>query len=176
MAFDDLVRQVRERELALEQRHADTRASWRGLRGAWREGWTPTRIVLAGMVGGFLVGRARPMRKVAGLPASRWVQIGTSLWSLTASFRAKQAANTAEEAADEAGVAAVVAADTAEVAASEVAASATGTQPAPGTVGAAAVGATDAPRPGVSDARRRADPQWDSAPRPAEAATELSER
>ncbi len=176
MAFDDLLRQVRDRDLALEQRHAHARASWRGLRSTWREGWTPTRIVLAGLVGGFLVGRARPMRKVTGLPASRWVQIGTSLWSLTASFRAKQAADTAEVAADEAGVAAEVAADTAEEAATEVAA-ATGAHPDPAPLaGGAAPGIADAVRPGVSDARRRVDAQWDTAPRPAEAATEVSER
>src|SRR5690606_41666450 len=100
----------------------------------------------------------------------------TSVWRWPAAWGGRQAGNTAEEAGEWAGVGAVAAAGTAEVAGRGVAASAPGTQPAPGTVGAAAVGATDAPLPGVSDGRRRADPQWDSEPRPAEAATELSER
>ncbi|MGJ4803662.1 hypothetical protein [Luteimonas sp. SDU82] len=175
MRFDDLVQRVREREASLEQRHAHARASWQGLRSSWREGWTPTRIVLAGLLTGFATGRVRPVRRVAGLPASRLVQIGTSLWSLAASFKAKDAARTAEVAAGDAGVAAEVAADTAGVAASataggapEAAAAAAHAQAAAATIAAH--------RPGVSEARRRADPQWESAPRPAEAATELSER
>lgn len=166
MAFDDLIQRVHERELALEQRHAHARASWRGLRNKWREGWSPTRIVLGGMLSGFLVGWARPMRKVTGLPASRWVQIGTSLWTLVASSKAKHAASTAEAAAGTAGVAAQTAAGTAEAAAATTngAAAASGASPVP------------PPRPPPAEARRRADPQWEREPRPAEAATEISER
>jgi len=190
MRFDDLVQRVHDSEHALELQRSHTRTTWQGLRTSWREGWTPPRIVLAGLLGGFLVGRAQPVRKVVGLPASRWVQIGTSLWSLAASFKAKDAATTAEAAADEAGVAADVAADTASVAAvsngAGVAAGATSAAVAADTsgvaraAGAAAQGSmspgSPTARPSATDARRRADPQWQTEPRPAEAATELSER
>lgn len=174
MGFQDLVQRVRERELALEQRHAEASASWQGLRGRWRAGWTPTRIVLGGLLGGFVIGWARPVRRVTGLPASRWVQIATSLWSMTASFRAKEAATHAEAAAGEAGVAAEVAAETADVAAA-----ATGV---PGTAhvapasGAEPTAAAAPARPLPSDAPRRVEAGWETAPRPAEAATEVSER
>lgn len=174
MGFHDLVQRVRERELALEQRHAQASASWQGLRGRWREGWTPTRIVLGGLLGGFVIGWARPVRRVTGLPASRWVQIATSLWSMTASFRAKEAATHAEAAAGEAGAVAETAAETAEVAATATGVADTAAAPA---APAAEAGAPVAPaRPLPSDARRRVDTGWDTEPRPAEAATELSER
>lgn len=178
MRFDDLVQRVHDSEHALELQHAHARTSWRGLRTSWREGWTPTRIVLAGLLGGFLVGRAQPVRKVVGLPASRWVQIGTSLWTLAASFKAKDAATTAEAAADDAGVAADVAADTASDAGVAVGAAVAGVADvAHAATGGAGPGVMPADgRPSVSDARRRADPQWQTEPRPAEAATELSER
>ena len=173
MRFDELVQRVQDTEHALELQHAQARTSWRGLRTSWREGWTPTRIMMGGLLSGFLVGRARPMRKVVGLPASRWVQIGTSLWSLAASFKAKDAANTAEHAADDAGVAADIATDTA-TGTGAAAAGVAGMAPAAGVAGPAPVASPG--RPSAPDARRRADPQWQTEPRPAEAATELSER
>lgn len=193
MRFEDLIQRVHEREHALELQRSHTRTRWQGLRTSWREGWTPTRIVLGGLLSGFLMGRAQPARRMVGLPASRWVQIGTSLWSLAASFKAKDAATTAEAAADEAGVAADIAADTAigTGAAAGVAAAgaadiarAAGARATAGTSGAAGIAGAGAAhaaspaseRPSVSDARRRADPQWQTEPRPAEAATELSER
>ena len=84
MRFDDLVQRVHDTEHALELQRTHTGHSWRGLRTSWREGWTPTRIVLAGLLSGFVVGRVKPWGKVVGLPASRWVQIVTSLgaWRL----------------------------------------------------------------------------------------------
>ncbi|MGY1411193.1 hypothetical protein ACW5EG_16670 [Luteimonas sp. A611] len=172
MRFDDLVQRVHDTERALELQRSHTRNRWRGLRTSWREGWTPTRIVLAGLLSGFLVGRVQPVRKVVGLPASRWVQIGTSLWTLAASFKAKDAATTAEAAAGEAGVAAHVAADTAIGTGAAVAA---GTADIARAASVAAQSASPV-RPSASDSRRRADPQWQTEPRPAEAATELSER
>ena len=91
MRFDELVQRVHDTEHALVLQRLHTGNKWRGLRTSWREGWTPTRIVLGGLLSGFLVGRVQPVRKVVGLPASRWVQIGTSLWSLAASVKAKDA-------------------------------------------------------------------------------------
>src|SRR5690606_5245355 len=60
MRFDELVQRVQDTEHALELQHAQARTSWRGLRTSWREGWTPTRIMMGGLLSGFLVGRARP--------------------------------------------------------------------------------------------------------------------
>lgn len=172
MRFEELVQRVHDTEHALELQRSHTRETWRGLRTSWREGWTPTRIMLAGVLSGFLVGRAQPVRKVVGLPASRWVQIGTSLWSLAASFKAKDAARTAEHAADDAGVAADIATDTA----TGTDATAAGMARAAGVAGHGPAPAASPGRPSAPDARRRADPQWQTEPRPAEAATELSER
>ncbi|AKC87066.1 hypothetical protein [Pseudoxanthomonas suwonensis] len=114
---------------------------------AWRRGWTPGRIVVAGLVSGFLVGRAEPLSKIGG---SRWLQMLSTVSSMVASLRAAAAS-------EEAGQSADVAAQEAAAANQNVAA-ATGQAPAAATAPAAA----DLP-----PAR---------APSPAEAATELSER
>lgn len=168
MGFHDLLRRVEDDERALELRRAQTRASWHGLRGSWRKGWTPTRIVLLGLAAGLVIGRARPARALSGMSAARWVQMGTSLWSLGASLRAKDAATSAEVAADEAAVASEIAAGTTAGVAAKVEAAVDEHRPfVPSAAGYP---------PGVPEARRRADPQWESAPRPAEAATELSEQ
>ena len=105
-------------------------ASYRHLRNSWREGWTPLRIVAAGLVSGFLVGRAEPLAAVGG---ARWLQMVGAVSSL---FASAQATFAAEQAGD--------AVDTAE----EI--------------------ATD-------QAEEAEHPQHATAPRPAEAATELSE-
>jgi len=114
---------------------------------AWRRGWTPGRILAAGALAGFLVGRAEPLSRVGG---ARWLQLMGTVSSLLASLRA---ASASEEASATADVAQEVAA---------VAATAAG---APVVAPAAAPAATHAP----------AEPHA-RAPAPAEAATELSER
>lgn len=164
MNVDQLKRRVERSEQLMEGRleQADLHRTQLGRR--WREAWTPGRIVIAGLVGGFLVARVRPLRGAGSVPVSRWLELATSLSGLFATFKAASAADSAETAATEANDAT----DTAEAVVEE--AVATQAAPATGTGGVAAAGAT------VSDGRRRPEPAWDRAPTPAEAATEISER
>ncbi|TYT27029.1 hypothetical protein FZO89_12590 [Luteimonas viscosa] len=162
MRFERLRDEVVMAERRLETRHLRAQTNWRVLKTIWRESWTPGRIVAIGLAGGFLFGRARPLKKMGAVSPARWVQLASAVSGLLASLKAKQAADTAEVAAADAGHAAD-AADEAVDTADAVA----GNEAAP--AGEAA------PRT-VSDGRRRADTQWSSEPRPAEAATELSER
>lgn len=164
MNFNQLRRRVERSEQLVEGRMQQASLHRAQLGKRWREAWTPGRIVIAGLVGGFLMARARPMRGVGAVPVSRWLQLATSLSGLFASLKAATAAQTAETAATEASDAA----DTAEAVA--------GGEPAPRAVGAPADAAADVARPSVSDGRRRPEPRWEQAPPPAEAATEISER
>lgn len=162
MNFDQLHRRVSRCEQRVEARGTHAQAQWQALKTRWREGWTPARILGAGLIGGFLFARARPLRTLGAVSGTRWVQLATSLSGLFASLKAATAAATAESAANDAETAADSAADTVEAAVDDAA-------PAPE--------ADDDPvAASVSDGRRRPDPQWERAPHPAEAATELSER
>lgn len=62
MNFDALQRRVARAEQAVVVHETRTRQQWAQLRTTWRTGWTPGRIVIAGLAAGFLVGRARPLR------------------------------------------------------------------------------------------------------------------
>ncbi|WP_024870083.1 hypothetical protein [Pseudoxanthomonas suwonensis] len=117
---------------------------------AWKRGWTPPRIVIAGLVSGFLVGRAEPLSRVG---AARWLQMAGTISSMLATLRAAAASEEAGAAADEA----------AQQAASvnQGVAEATGQEPA-------------VPPENAFDPQAGAAPV--RAPSPAEAATELSER
>lgn len=122
---------------------------------AWRAGWSPTRIVVAGFLSGFLIGRAEPLSKVGG---ARWLQMLGTVSTMVASLRAAAAS-------EDAGASADVAAEQAASANQNVA-EATGQAPAvPVDPAAARTGA------GAPDAAAMA-----RAPSPAEAATEISER
>jgi len=165
MNFEALKRRVERSERLVEGRIEQASEHRTRLGQQWRQAWTPGRIVVIGLVGGFLVARARPMRTLGAVSATRWVQLATSLSGLFAALQAAWAAQTAESAAKDAEGAADVATAVAEDAA-------TATVPQ-----AQAVAGGEAVAPGpVSDRRRRPDPQWDTAPSPAEAATEVSER
>lgn len=166
MNFDALKRRVERSERLVEGRIEQASACRARLGRQWRQAWTPGRIVVIGLVGGFLAARARPMRTLGAVSATRWVQLATSLSGLFAALQASWAAQTAESAAKDAEGAA----DTATA----VAGDAAGTE----TVPQAAAGAEDEAMdpPSVSARPRRRDPQWDTAPSPAEAATEVSER
>jgi len=117
---------------------------------AWRRGWTPGRIVVAGFLSGFLVGRAEPLSRVGG---ARWLQVLGTLSTMFASLRAATASEEAGEAADAA------AQDAAQ-------ADAEATH---------ATGAPAMPDP-QAQTRATAAPATARQPAPAEAATELSER
>ena len=113
---------------------------------AWRRGWTPGRIVAAGLLSGFLVGRSQPLSRMDG---ARWLQMAGTVSSMFAALRAAAENASAAEAAEA----------SAEAGNPAGAAPAAAPSPAPDALGTAA--------PAPSMAR---------APAPAEAATELSER
>ena len=69
----------------------------------WKEGWTPARIVIAGLASGFLIGRAKPL-KLAG--SGGLLNLVTALSGLLASGNAQAAATEAGQAAEAADSAA----------------------------------------------------------------------
>lgn len=167
MSFKDLQAKVTRAEAALEARERQTAADFRVFGSIWRDGWTPPRIIVAGLAGGFLLGWARPGRTIAGAEPARWLQLAGSIAGLVGSVQAAFAAGKAKDAAEDAGEAVQAPATTG---AAGVAAG-----PAAATAGASAVGGLDGAARTPRVDRRRPDPAWDAPPRPAEAATELSE-
>ena len=108
MSFEKLLQKVEQAENAVQAQQRQTAADWRQLKLSWKSSWTPGRIVLAGLVAGFLVQRAEPGKAVAS---------GGGLLRMLASLSALLASTKAQSAADEAGEAADVAGETAETAA-----------------------------------------------------------
>ncbi|MFT3897205.1 MAG: hypothetical protein QM719_05850 [Thermomonas sp.] len=100
MSFAQLIAKVHQAERALEAQERRASANWRQLKSSWREAWTPGRIVIAGAIAGFLVGRARPLRMVDGGNA---LQMVGALAGLFAGGQAQAAADEAEQAAEDAG-------------------------------------------------------------------------
>lgn len=148
MKFAALQRRVQRAEFVLERRGEQARACWGNAKQAWRDGWTPWRILAAGLVAGFLTGRAEPM--AATLNGPRALRMLSAVSSLFASVQATVAAHAAGAAEEQAGAAEEKASEAADM--------------------SAAV-ATGAPVP-----RPATEPESPpTAPRPAEAATELSE-
>lgn len=150
MKFEALQKRVQRAEHLVELRAERSVSEWDSLKQTWRTGWTPARIIAAGLAAGFLVGRAKPMRAISG---TRWMPLVSSISSLFASVKAAMAAGHAGEAAD-------TAVETADEAATRA------QQTAP---------FDDMEEPAVDE------PFYDEdgdviAPRPAEAATEVSER
>lgn len=97
VSFDALMEKVRQAEVALEAKERQTVAHWRQVKVAWRSAWTPGRIVVAGLVSGFVVGRAEPFKRAAGGGA---LQLISALSGLFASGSAQAAAAEASSAAD----------------------------------------------------------------------------
>lgn len=127
MSFDKLIAKVKQAEDALEAQERRFAADVRQLKASWRAGWTPWRIVIAGLASGFLIGRAEPLRAAA--KGGNAMQLITMLSGLFAGGSAQAAASEAEHAAESAeDVAVAVAPDAvppataARVAASEQAA------------------------------------------------------
>lgn len=166
MKFEAIRRRVERSEQLVEGRALQTGERMGALRRTWRESWTPSRIILAGLAAGFLVGHTDPTRALKRLGGGgRWVQLVGVLASLFASLQSALAAGKADEAVDHADAAADEAGDAADA--------------AQAVAGADAMRVDDAdadaePRP-LPD-RRRPDPTWSTPPAPAEAATEISER
>ena len=97
MSFEDLIGKVKQAETALETSERQTSARWKEMKHVWKDGWTPGRIVLAGLASGFLVGRAKPLRIASG---GGVLNLMTALSGLFASGSAQAAANEAGHAAD----------------------------------------------------------------------------
>ncbi|NDK37860.1 protein sip-5 [Pseudoxanthomonas gei] len=108
VTFEQLIAKVKQAEDLLEARERATSSRYRQLKQAWQEGWTPLRIVSAGLVSGFLVGRAEPLGAVGG---ARILQMVSAVSSLFASAQASVAAGEAKDAADDAGEVAAGAAE-----------------------------------------------------------------
>jgi hypothetical protein len=148
MNFEQLRARVERAESLVEGRSEVARCQWSILRQSWREGWTPLRIVVAGAVTGFLVGRSEPLKAMTG---SRWLQMIGSISAMITSLQAAAAAEQAEDAAESAEA-------TAEQAQQDVS------------------GQAPYPEEPLVDEGFDADLHRATQPRPAEAATELSER
>ena len=99
MGFKQLLTKVEQAEAALETRERLVADDWRQLKRTWKETWTPARVIIAGLVSGFLVGRAQPLRTVAR--SGQFMQLVTMLSGLFAGGTAKVAAEEAEHAADQ---------------------------------------------------------------------------
>ena len=114
MGFKQLIAKVAQAEDALEAQERRVVAHWRELKGSWKDAWTPGRIIIAGLVSGFVIGHAEPLRAAAR--SGQIMQLVTMLSGLFAGGTAKVAAEEAEHAAETAEeVAAAVAPQTAQV-------------------------------------------------------------
>ncbi|WP_312367791.1 protein sip-5 [Stenotrophomonas sp.] len=151
MNFEALQRRVRRAEAVVQIRAEETTQSWQQLDRSWRSAWTPGRIIVVGLAGGFLAGKLEPGGAFSG---ARWLQMIGSVSGLVASAQA----SVASFAAAAAGMAASHAADAADDADD------------------AAADAEQAAAPAAASARAAAPGNANPVPpRAAEAATELSE-
>ncbi|MCD9027159.1 protein sip-5 [Luteimonas sp. BDR2-5] len=177
MNFEGLKSRVERAESLVDGRLSQTGDRYAALKLSWREAWTPPRIILAGLIAGFVTGRSQPrdaLQKLGKLGGPKSIQLVTSIASMLTSMQAAYAAATAEKAADTADDAANDVQDAAATVQQEAQAPgpATGTaapsQAAPSTTPEVP---DDAPRPD----RNRPDPALTAQPPPAEAATDVSE-
>ena len=106
MRFGALQRRVKRCEQVVTVRLGETQDHWSTLSDVWRKGWSPLRIVVVGLAGGFIAGKLEVPGKVNG---ARWLQMVGSVSNLFASAQAAfatamaaQAAATADDAAEEA--------------------------------------------------------------------------
>ena len=169
MKFSTLRSRVKRCEQVVAVRLVDTQDNWGVLSQVWRSGWSPLRIIVAGVASGFVAGKLELPGKVSG---ARWLQMVGSVSNLVASGQsafasamAAHAAGTADDAAEQADAAAEKVDD---------AVNPTATAAAAGAAAGAAAAARNAPRTGTTGVSQERDAG--TGPRPAEAATELSER
>ncbi|HEY5849818.1 MAG TPA: hypothetical protein VIT62_03505 [Lysobacter sp.] len=121
MRFEQLIQKVDQAEDVLEESERRVATQLGGLRDSWREAWTPGRIVIAGLVAGYVVGRAEPVRALS--KGGGLMQVITMVSGLFAGGSAQVAAEGAEQAAasaeQAAGVPAGTAADTQAISAAD---------------------------------------------------------
>lgn len=98
-SFKQLIEKVAQAESALEAQERRVAADWRQLKASWKTGWTPGRIVIAGLVSGFVIGRIEPIK--AGAKGSTIMQMITAVSGLVASAKAQEAATEVEHVAQE---------------------------------------------------------------------------
>lgn len=154
MNFEQLKRRVDRAEQVVEGRILQTTAARNSLQARWREAWTPTRIVVVGLLTGFVSGKAQPeraLRHVGKFANPRMMQLITSLSGLVASLQTAYAAATAKDAADTADAAADDAAGTARQAAATASGDSSG-----GPAGTGAGGGTTAAQTAAQATRARA--------------------
>ena len=157
MNFKQLSHRVERAERLVQGRADDTLVHWQSLRRGWREGWTAPRIVVAGLITGFIAGKLEPAKgRVVASQATRWMQMFSTISGLFTAMQAQAASDEAERAGDHAARAA----DNAQAVANDETAAPISPRVAAGSARVAPADETPAPWP----------------PRPAEAATEVSER
>lgn len=167
MKFSTLRSRVKRCEQVVAVRLVDTQDNWGVLSQVWRSGWSPLRIIVAGVASGFVAGKLELPGKVSG---ARWLQMVGSVSNLVASGQAAFASAMAAHAAGTADDAA----EQADAAAEKVDDAVNPTAAAAGAAAGAAAAARNAPRTGTTGVSQERDAG--TGPRPAEAATELSER
>ena len=115
MSFNALLDKVKQAETALEAQERQAAADWRQLKASWRAGWTPGRIVIAGLASGFVVGKIEPVKRAAS--GGGVLQLVSTLAGLFAGGSAQAAAGEASHAADTAQQTAAAVAPEAAIAA-----------------------------------------------------------
>lgn len=163
MNFEQLRRRVERAERLVEGRGNDTRSHWQELQDVWRRSWTPMRIVVVGLGMGFISGRSDPKVAIGGIAAK--LGAAPKLLQLISTFSALFTAKQAQDASEQAERAA----DNAE----EVAA---GQEPDQAPQVPTPVDSRSVTRAPSRPAPHVAEPAQPTAPRPAEAATDVSER
>ena len=110
MRFEQLRQRVERAESRVSACSDRAQASRLTFFDAWRRGWTPGRIVAAGLLSGFLVGRSQPLSRMDG---ARWLQMAGTVSSMLATLRAaaEAAATPADADATSAGAGPVPAPD-----------------------------------------------------------------
>ncbi|WP_337243996.1 protein sip-5 [Luteimonas sp. gir] len=183
MNFEGLKTRVERAEALVDGRVVQTLDRHAALRSSWREAWTPSRIVIAGLIGGFAMGVSQPkraLRRLGKIGGPKSLQMISALSGLASSIQATIAAVSAKQAAEAADASEDAAADAATEATSPTASAAATAPPVDPAAASAHVttGADDTVTVSVPSPRadrRRPEPTHDAQPRPAEAATEISE-
>lgn len=117
MSFEKLILKVASAEDAVEANERRTSADLRQLKASWASMWSPGRIVIAGLAGGFLIGRAEPLQTVAR--SGGLLRMTSTLMTLFSGFTAAAVSEGAEDAGAAAASTASAAAETLRNGASE---------------------------------------------------------
>jgi len=176
MNFEALKGRVERAEALVDGRFEQTDTRFSALKTSWHEAWTPPRIVIAGVIAGLVVGSTQPqraLRRLGKLGGPKSLQMISAVSGLLTSIQATVAAATAEKAAETADDAAETADDAAN-AAGVASAQAQQQTAAPAAADPTQASNTTGTPPPQAD-RRRPEPAYAEQPRPAEAATEVSE-